>query len=956
MNQLNPIQSPKSRGLNKKSPAGARKKQTLTLVSLALAAALAGFAAYSVFFKKDSLDYLAAARSKEAKGDAGAAVIEYKNALQADPGNLEARLLLGKLYYARNKFDAAEKELSAATKSGKHPEVLPLLARTLMQLNQHKRLLEQIQPPVGAALNINAEILALRARAQLATGDTVGYEMSQQLADAQQLNHPASQTNKAMQLAQHGHLNNALALIDQALVQAPKYTDLLLFKGDLLSGLKRVPEAIDAYDKAAEAEPGNLRALLASANLNMQSNQLDRAAAKLKAANAVSPDNLIVRYQDAMLEFRLGHAAVALTKIQDVLKAAPDFVPARLLAGAAALAGGRHEAALKDLEYVVAQSPENQSARKLLAIIKMQTGQGKEAKALLSQLDPKLLDDPMLLSAQADLAMRNRDFVEARRSLERAAVLNPAQPKLLTELAASQIASGDEAAALTSLERAVVLDKTGVTPDLFLIQTHIKAKRHDAALKAIDQLEKKNPQSPVASNLRGAVAAAKGDMAQARMQFERALKLQPAYLPAANNLAQLDVQAKDLRSARQRFEQIIKIDPKNASAWISLAQLAGMQNDGKAYFDSLEKAKQVAPDGGQARELLIKYWLMKKDFARAISESREAINATGNKAFYDPLGAAHAMSGNKLESLAAYEKWAESAPASPVAHYRLAVAQESNGKRTDALTALDKALKLSPDYPDAMQAKASLLGAQGKIDEALGLVRDFQKRHANSYVGYAAEAEVQMQAKRPTEAAKLFERAARLSGHGMFLVQSKSAYVAAGQAQVGERVLSDWLAKHPKDMLVKHALAQAQLDSGRSKEAAAHYEWLVNANPNDLIALNNLAWVYGNLGDARAVTTAERALKLQPNNAAVKDTLGWLLVRSGGVKQGVEYLRQAVKAQPNAPEIGIHLADGLARLGQHKEALSTLELLLGSGRDFPQKNEAVRLFNEIKARAATSGN
>lgn len=939
----------------RKSRSKAKLKRILILLGVLLTTSVIGFGAYSIFFQKDSTSYLAAARALEAKGDRGGAMIQYKNALQSDPDNLEARMHLGGLYYANNQYEAAEKELLAATKTGQHAEALPRLARTLIHLNQHQRLLDEVQPSAGASPAINAEILALRARAQLMLGDSSAYESSQNLADAQQPEHPASQANKTMRLAQQGKLEEALALAEAALARSPEYVELLLIKGDLLASLKRSSEATKAYDQAVKVEPANLRALMAGANLYMQDNQLDQAANRIKAARAVSPKNLIVRYQEALLEFKRGRIPEALAIAQEVGNAAPDFVPARLLAGSTALTIGRTELARKELEYVVAQSPENLMARKLLAVLKMQSGQGKEAKELLSKLDPKLLDDPMLLSAQGNLALRNRDFAEARRSLERAAVLRPDQPKLLTELAASQIASGDESAAIASLEHAAELDASGPGPDLLLIQTHLKAKRYDAALKVIDRLEKRDPKAPMVANLRGGVAAAKGDLAQARTHFTHALQLQPAYLPAANNLAQLDVQAKDFKSARQRFEKVIQHDAENAGAWISLAKLAAIQKDEKTYLENLGKAKQAKPADVQARELLIRYWLAKKDYARVLTEAREGLNATGNKAFYDPLGTAHALSGNKLEALAAFQKWVEAAPKSPIAHFRLAQAQESNNKRTEALSSLDKALNLAPDFPDAVLAKAVLLGAQGKVEEGLSLARDFQKRHPKSFVGYTAEASVQAQAKRPAEAAKLYERAADLSRQGGLILQAQAAYAAAGQTSTAEKTLLDWLGKHPKDYQVRRALAQRQLDAGRHKEAASQYEKLLEANPNDLIALNNLAWAYGELKDGRAIAMAERAYKLHPGSAAVMDTLGWLLVKSGQAKQGVVHLREAVKKQPDAPEIGMHLAEGLASLGQYKEALAIMELLLGGGREFPQKSEAVRLFNEIKDRAAKSG-
>jgi len=509
-----PAEPIQSRGSHRSRAARTKAKRTRIFIvaGVLLAASAAGFAAYSLLFQKDSADYLAAAHTLVAKGETGSALIEFKNALQTDPANLEARLGLAKIFYARNQFEAAEKEFLAATKSGAHAEALPLFARTLLQLNQQQRVLDEIQPAPAATADINAEILALRARAQLALGDLDAYANSQQQADAQQAEHPASQTNKTMRMAQQGQLEDALALADASLSKHPKHTDLLLIKGDLLANLKRLPEALAAYDQAVDVEPTNLRALMASANLHNQSNQLDQAEARLKAAQAVSPNNLIVRYQQATLDFKRGRLPEALAKVEDVLKTAPDFLPARLLSGTAALASGRTEAARKDLEYVVAQSPDNPVARKLLAVLKMQAGQDKEAKELLSKLDPALLDDPMLLAAQGNMALRNRDYDEARSNLERAVALRPDQPKLLTELAASQFASGDENAAIASLEQAADLEAAGSEPDLLLIHTHLKAKRYDAALKVIDRLEKKDPKAPIVANFRGGVAAAKGDL------------------------------------------------------------------------------------------------------------------------------------------------------------------------------------------------------------------------------------------------------------------------------------------------------------------------------------------------------------------------------------------------------------------------------------------------------------
>ncbi len=66
------------------------------------------------------------------------------------------------------------------------------------------------------------------------------------------------------------------------------------------------------------------------------------------------------------------------------------------------------------------------------------------------------------------------------------------------------------------------------------------------------------------------------------------------------------------------------------------------------------------------------------------------------------------------------------------------------------------------------------------------------------------------------------------------------------------------------------------------------------------MALNNLAWVAGQLKDPKALEYAERADKLAPGNPAILDTYGMLLVEKGDIARGVEMLQKAIAIAPNA--------------------------------------------------------
>ena len=86
--------------------------------------------------------------------------------------------------------------------------------------------------------------------------------------------------------------------------------------------------------------------------------------------------------------------------------------------------------------------------------------------------------------------------------------------------------------------------------------------------------------------------------------------------------------------------------------------------------------------------------------------------------------------------------------------------------------------------------------------------------------------------------------------------------------------------------------------------------------------LNNLAWAYQQVKDARALETAERAYKLAPDNAAIADTLGWILVEQGNTKRGIEVLQKAVTAAPKIASYRYHLARGAPQSRRTHESAS----------------------------------
>jgi putative PEP-CTERM system TPR-repeat lipoprotein len=228
------------------------------------------------------------------------------------------------------------------------------------------------------------------------------------------------------------------------------------------------------------------------------------------------------------------------------------------------------------------------------------------------------------------------------------------------------------------------------------------------------------------------------------------------------------------------------------------------------------------------------------------------------------------------------------------------------------------------------------------------IAREAQKQAPKSPVGHALEGDVLMAEKKFAQAGKAYDAAYALGRSGAIVMRAHAAYTQAGRSEDAEARLNQWLKGAPDDPVVRLYAADASLRSGNYKRAIEHYERLLQRQPENIVALNNLAWCYQQVKDPRAVATAERAYKLKPDNPAVADTLGWMLVEQGNVRRGVELLREAAKRAPKAAEVRYHYAQALVRNGDRGEARKELEGLLADFPAFPQHKQALAMLQDLR--------
>ena len=104
--------------------------------------------------------------------------------------------------------------------------------------------------------------------------------------------------------------------------------------------------------------------------------------------------------------------------------------------------------------------------------------------------------------------------------------------------------------------------------------------------------------------------------------------------------------------------------------------------------------------------------------------------------------------------------------------------------------------------------------------------------------------------------------------------------------------------------------------------------------------------MYQQQGDKRAEGLAQQAYILSPGGQTA-DTLGWILVSSGNVAQGLPLLRQAAAQAGSDPRIMYHFAVALRDTGKRDEAITVLNGVVASKAEFIEKVEAQKLLDEL---------
>ena len=897
-------------------------------------------------------EHIQQAKDFESKGALTSAVIELKNAVAKDPQNPQARLLLGQIYVELGDGAAAENELDRAQKLGvAQTGVVVPLANALLLQGKYKEALAKLSDVNGLSASGMAELHVVKGKAYLGLGDLKHAEEEFGAALSVLPDSPIAWGGQALIAYYKQQWDEANRWNEKVLANDPKSVKALALKGDIALARGDSKAAEIAYGSAVKLRPDYALYRIGLAIAQINTGKLAEAKAQLDQVLKTFPLDPTANYYRAVIAYQLKDYDSAVTHTETILnEVAPDDLRSRLLAAAANYPLGHLEAAYKHIQIFLAKAPSYEPARKLQAAIQLRMGQVSEAAKSVKGVTEISENDTNLLNAIGLAAIQQGRPDLGVELLQRVTQAHPNDALARGRLGLARADAGEYQTGIEDLEQALRMNPNLDAAQAMLALNYLRIGNPDKALQAARRLQERQPNNPDGYTLAGLAHALKKEYPEAKAAFNKALTIRPGDPNASANLATLALQEGNRDRARQVLEDVLKKHPEHVQTILKLADIDLQAGKPNLAEKRLKEALVKYPTALALRLSLGNLYLAQRKPAMALELTDkiqgEQSNAPG---VLELKGIAQLQTGHPDLAVISLKKAINAAPNSPSSHFQLALAYEQLNDLARASQELQAAQKLAPSFGPAKFAQARLLVKSGKLEAAQALLKQLATAYPNDPSVMELRGDLALVQNRPQEAVALYKTALTKRGTNFLNVRLAMSQLRAGDRDGGFGTLRAWLKRYPDDLYTRGALADALLATGQPQLAREQYAKMAERSPNNVAALNNLAWASMQMGAIdEALSYAQRAYKVAPQQPQVLDTYAMILLRKGNPGEAVDKLNKALQHAPGDAGISLHLAQALRAAGQPEKARQVLKGLLAQKTPFPQRQEAQDLLTKLK--------
>jgi putative PEP-CTERM system TPR-repeat lipoprotein len=892
-------------------------------------------------------EHMRRARETAANGDVPTSVIELKNVLQQDPNHVEARWLLARNYLNLGFGIGARKELRRIEdQRGDDPEYVVAVLQALLSEGRFEDVITRIEdlPADG----VSARVAAAQTEAYVALGDRENAAEALARAESLAPDDPDVLLAKAIFAFANGDSAEAVGYARQAQSSRPRDPRAFIVegriqipRGELTAAEAAFRAAVKLIPARSDAQAGVINALLAQG----RAEEARAAAQKLVRQFPRAPLPQVLR---ATAQVMLGDNQAARDGLNEVLSLEPNNLIGRFLMARILFADGQLQQAEEMAGSVVKDAPASYAARKLYASVLIRNGRAGDAIALLEAAPAQTTQSAEGLEFMGMAYLEAGRIREATEFLAAAAEQKPDSAQIRSKLAFVKIAADDLDSALGDIAALVGDNADERRTRVLRLLVGIKKQHYDAVIAEAESLSQESPEDPLLHFILGVAYLGGEDRERAREEFLAALERDPKMASAMENLALVAHAEGDTTAEVDWLERALEVDPYRLKSQLALAQAKASTGDHVAALRILESVREAHPDRALPLVALARMYVALKDFPAALKAANEAAALVENNA--DVLlvrGYAELGTGDVKKALVTLEDAVRLAPDSPNAHYAMAAALHRAGRIADTRAELHTVLSKQENHLDSLRTLAQLEAAEGETERALEAATRIQQAFPDAVDGYVIEGDTR--AATGTDdagAAQAYDRALALGAGSDVVIRQYKLLMRQDQQSAALKKVAEWVEQHPDDVSGQFILALAYQQAGDTDRAISGYEKSLQLDDKAVGPMNNLAALYDEKGDPRALQLAEKAHSIHPDNPGVADTLGWIMLKRGKTRRAEELLRRALELLPAEPTIQYHLAVAYVQNGRQQDAIALLEKALEVDQ-FDGRSGAERLLKQV---------
>jgi tetratricopeptide (TPR) repeat protein len=584
---------------------------------------------------------------------------------------------------------------------------------------------------------------------------------------------------------------------------------------------------------------------------------------------------------------------------------------------------------------------------------------GDSAAALTAYAEAVALapDDPYVHLEYANVLMRSGRFIEAAAEARLARQFAPGDTEVLRTQAriAMNLAERDPAAraeARGAFEQVLTAEPDDLESLVALGQIYLSEGEAKLARETLDRAAQLRPGQPMIESLRARALVESGDLSAAEAAQRSLLTANPDRLEVRLDLAEL---LSDRGRHREAADLLASATPsQQRSPELRRRRAIELYLDGdlKAASALATELNVEFPDNNAVRVLLATIEQADGNWGRVLEliEGSAVRAALQDQMSYLQVRALERLGRieEALAALAERQKALEAAGSRGEALQVQASAALLAARNDRAAVALDLASRLI----QAASARVPLDPAEAEIVLQMRILAadlEFERDdlpRAMSLLGEPAPAPAPADAPLAGKRYELAMRAGDAEGSARWRRQLEAGdldhlLALAGAEERLERfaealpVLEKALAVEPASNEIRFHQATVLERIGRIAESEALFEALIASEPDNAAALNYLGYMRIERGTevGGGLELVRRALRIDANNGAYVDSLGWGLFKMGRLAEAAEVLERASRLMPNDATVLEHLGDSFRALGDLDRARDAYRRALALGPD-----------------------